>query len=307
MRVRRGTTSSPVISSRRAGRRRGSSTTRGYRLAEADELHDAPRAARHLRHGRLDALARVGRGDGRARAGRQRVRRGGRDRLHAAGRRAAPERAGRRPARAPLAGGRDEPVVLCAQGPAPRARRSSAIATSSASRSSRAPGRSPPSCPGAFGGWLAMLRDHGTLPLRDVLRFAIGYAEDGYPVLPQIAGAIRNVETLFRDEWTTSAEVYLPVPRAGHAARNPRARGDLPARCSTRPRRAARPRRADRGRARRVVPRLRRRGDRRVPGARVDGQLGRAPRRPARRGRPARLAAVVRGAARASTTTASPC
>jgi gamma-glutamyltranspeptidase / glutathione hydrolase len=54
------------------------------------------------------------------------------------------------------------------------------------------------------------------------LRFAIGYAEDGYPVLPQIAGGIRNVESLFRDEWTTSADVYLPVPVPGSLHRNPR-------------------------------------------------------------------------------------
>src|SRR5205823_1282803 len=60
-----------------------------------------------------------------------------------------------------------------------------------------------------------------TLRLRDVLRFAIGYAEDGYPMLPQIAGAIRSVEQLFRDEWTTSASVYLPVIEPGALARNP--------------------------------------------------------------------------------------
>ena len=88
-----------------------------------------------------------------------------------------------------------EPVVLCAQGPAPRA------ATIERYRDelglSLVPGTGPLAAvvPGAFGGWLAMLRDHGTLPLRDVLRFAIGYAEDGYPVMPQIAGAIRNVES----------------------------------------------------------------------------------------------------------------
>src|SRR6478736_3463521 len=60
-----------------------------------------------------------------------------------------------------------------------------------------------------------------TLRLRDVLRFAIGYADDGYPMLPQIAGAIRGVEQLFSDEWTTSAEVYLPVAEPGRLARNP--------------------------------------------------------------------------------------
>ena len=115
-----------------------------------------------------------------------------------------------------------EPVVLCAQGPAPRA------ATIKRYRDdlglSLVPGTGPLSAvvPGAFGGWLALLRDHGTLRLREVLRFAIGYAEDGYPAIPQIAGAIRNVESLFRDEWTTSAEVYLPVLEPGGLHRNPR-------------------------------------------------------------------------------------
>src|SRR5438093_5502661 len=108
-----------------------------------------------------------------------------------------------------------EPVVLAAQGPAPRA------ATIERYRDelglALVPGTGPLSAvvPGAFGGWLAMLRDHGTLSLRDVLRFAIGYAEHGYPVIPKIAGAIRDVEQLFRDAWTTSAEVYLPVPEGG--------------------------------------------------------------------------------------------
>ncbi|MGZ8716837.1 MAG: gamma-glutamyltransferase family protein [Gaiellaceae bacterium] len=115
-----------------------------------------------------------------------------------------------------------EPVVLCAQGPAPRA------ATIERYRDelglSLVPGTGPLAAvvPGAFGGWLALLRDHGTLPLRDVLRFAIGYAEGGYPVIPQIAGAIRNVESLFRDEWTTSAGIYLPVPQPGTLHRNKR-------------------------------------------------------------------------------------
>ena len=39
-------------------------------------------------------------------------------------------------------------------------------------------------------------------------------------MLPQIAGAIRSVEQLFREEWTTSAEVYLPVVEPGTLARN---------------------------------------------------------------------------------------
>jgi gamma-glutamyltranspeptidase/glutathione hydrolase len=114
-----------------------------------------------------------------------------------------------------------DPVVLSAQGPAPRA------ATIAHYRDELGleliPGTGPLAAvvPGSFGGWLTMLRDHGTLPLRDVLRFAIDYAENGYPVLPRIAGAIRNVEQLFRHEWTTSAEVYLPVPEPGTLQRNP--------------------------------------------------------------------------------------
>jgi gamma-glutamyltranspeptidase/glutathione hydrolase len=113
-----------------------------------------------------------------------------------------------------------EPVVLCAQGVAPRA------ATIEHYRDelglSLVPGTGPLAAvvPGSFGGWLAMLRDYGTLPLADVLRFAIGYAEDGYPVLPRVAGGIRAVESLFREDWTTSAEVYLPVPEPGTLHRN---------------------------------------------------------------------------------------
>src|SRR6266446_6888995 len=115
----------------------------------------------------------------------------------------------------------EEPVVLCAQGTAPRA------ATVARYRDDLGldlvPGTGPLAAvvPGSFGGWLTMLRDYGSLPLADVLRFAIGYAEEGYPMLPQIAGAIRNVEALFRDDWTPSADVYLPVPEPGRLHRNP--------------------------------------------------------------------------------------
>ena len=117
--------------------------------------------------------------------------------------------------------GRERPLVLCAQGPAPRA------ATIERYRDelglALVPGTGPLAAvvPGAFGGWIALLREHGTLPLRDVLRFAIGYAEDGYPVVPSICDAIRRVEQLFTDEWTTSADVYLPIAEAGTLHRNP--------------------------------------------------------------------------------------
>ncbi len=116
--------------------------------------------------------------------------------------------------------GHEQPLVLCAQGPAPRA------ATVEHYRHELGlaliPGTGPLAAvvPGAFGGWIALLREHGTLPLRDVLHFAIGYAEGGYPAVASIGDAIRKVEQLFNDDWTTSVEVYLPAPEPGTLHRN---------------------------------------------------------------------------------------
>lgn len=76
-----------------------------------------------------------------------------------------------------------------------------------------------PACvPGAFGAWMTLLRDHGTMPLRTVLEPAIQYARDGYPLVPRIVQAIVAVRTLFETQWPTSAEIYLPdgdVPSLG--------------------------------------------------------------------------------------------
>jgi gamma-glutamyltranspeptidase / glutathione hydrolase len=117
--------------------------------------------------------------------------------------------------------GRERPLVLCAQGPAPRA------ATISLYRDelglTLVPGTGPLAAvvPGAFGGWLAMLREHGTMPFSEVVQYAVHYAEHGYPLLPQTADTIRAMEQVFRDDWTTSAEVYLPLPEPGALHRNP--------------------------------------------------------------------------------------
>src|SRR5579875_238296 len=78
--------------------------------------------------------------------------------------------------------------------------------------------------PGAFGGWMLLLRDHGVLPLREVISYAIGYAAGGYPLVPAISGAIASVADLFRTHWASSAEVYLPggaVPAPGSRFANP--------------------------------------------------------------------------------------
>jgi gamma-glutamyltranspeptidase / glutathione hydrolase len=79
--------------------------------------------------------------------------------------------------------------------------------------------------PGAFGAWLLLLREYGRLPLREVLSYAIGYAESGYPLIPSISWGIASVADLFREHWTSSAEVYLPgggVPAPGTRFANPR-------------------------------------------------------------------------------------
>jgi gamma-glutamyltranspeptidase/glutathione hydrolase len=78
--------------------------------------------------------------------------------------------------------------------------------------------------PGSFGAWMLLLSEYGTLSLRDVFAPAIGYARDGFYLLPNTAKIISNVERLFREEWASSAEVWLPggaVPRAGSRFRRP--------------------------------------------------------------------------------------
>ncbi|MBV9826463.1 MAG: gamma-glutamyltransferase, partial [Alphaproteobacteria bacterium] len=78
--------------------------------------------------------------------------------------------------------------------------------------------------PGAFDGWARLLRDYGTMPLGELLAPAIGYAENGYPLVGRIRDTIMTVAEMFRREWTTSAAVYLPggqPPVPGKLFRNP--------------------------------------------------------------------------------------
>ncbi|SPA56879.1 gamma-glutamyltransferase family protein [Cupriavidus taiwanensis] len=106
---------------------------------------------------------------------------------------------------------------VCGQGPAP------ALADPAALRAmglDLVPGIGliPAAVPGAFGAWLTMLREHGSWTLAEVLAPAIGYARDGFPLVPRIARAILAVQALFRDEWHSSAQTWLPdgkVPRPG--------------------------------------------------------------------------------------------
>src|SRR6266700_3264340 len=63
--------------------------------------------------------------------------------------------------------------------------------------------------PAAFGAWLLLLQRYGTLRLRDIMTYAIGYAGDGYPMLRGASAAIEAMAPTFAEHWPTSAEVYL--------------------------------------------------------------------------------------------------
>jgi gamma-glutamyltranspeptidase/glutathione hydrolase len=113
---------------------------------------------------------------------------------------------------------RGEPLVICGQGTAP------AAATVERYRQlghELVPGTGllAACVPGAFDGWMLLLREFGTLGPEDVLEHAIGYADDGYPVIPAITATIERTERLLR-EWPGSAELYLPAPQPGTRFRN---------------------------------------------------------------------------------------
>ena len=78
--------------------------------------------------------------------------------------------------------------------------------------------------PGAWDGWMLMLRDYGRLSLRDVLEPAIFYAAKGHPVLPRVAATIAGLAEFFRDDWPPPHETWLTggvAPAAWSNVTNP--------------------------------------------------------------------------------------
>ncbi|MET8569863.1 gamma-glutamyltransferase [Streptomyces sp. NPDC004783] len=113
--------------------------------------------------------------------------------------------------------------VLCGQGVAPAG---ADVAHYRGLGLALVPGTGPlaAAVPGAFDAWMLLLRDHGTKPLADVLKYAVGYAEHGHPPVERVTQTVETVRELFETEWTSSAEVYLPggrPPRPGEPFRNP--------------------------------------------------------------------------------------
>ncbi|MGC9369701.1 MAG: gamma-glutamyltransferase family protein [Paracoccaceae bacterium] len=115
------------------------------------------------------------------------------------------------------------PTVICGQGVAPRGAN---IDHYRAEGLDMIPGSGllATVVPGAFDGWMLLLRDHGTMSLREVLEPAIHYAEAGHPLLPRVAGTIAGLADFFREEWPSSAATWLPggkAPEAGALFANP--------------------------------------------------------------------------------------
>src|ERR1700691_1330782 len=77
---------------------------------------------------------------------------------------------------------RGETFVLCGQGPAPAAATPEAFADLGLDL---VPGSGllAACVPGAFGAWMLLLREYGTLRLRAVMGYGIGYASRGYPLV----------------------------------------------------------------------------------------------------------------------------
>ncbi|WP_027682460.1 gamma-glutamyltransferase family protein [Rhizobium leguminosarum] len=118
---------------------------------------------------------------------------------------------------------KDKVEVICAQGPAPA---SATIEHYTAEGLSLIPGDGllATVIPGSFDGWMLMLRDYGSMSVRDVLEPAIYYAEHGHPMLPRVSATIKGLAAFFEKEWPTSYETWLPggsAPQAHANFRNP--------------------------------------------------------------------------------------
>jgi gamma-glutamyltranspeptidase / glutathione hydrolase len=112
---------------------------------------------------------------------------------------------------------RGRPEVICGQGPAPAG---ATIAHYRREGLDLVPGTGllAACVPGTFETWMLLLRDYGTLSLAEVLCPAIGYAQNGHPLVERANATIAAVAELFRHDWPTSAAVYLPnntVPPTG--------------------------------------------------------------------------------------------
>lgn len=115
-------------------------------------------------------------------------------------------------------------VSICGQGPVPAA---ATIERFRALGLDMVPGTGllPAVVPGAFDAWLLMLRDYGSLDISEVLKPAIHYAENGFPVSPRLNETLAAASGLFNRYWPHSRTAYLPggeVPAVDELLRSTR-------------------------------------------------------------------------------------
>jgi gamma-glutamyltranspeptidase/glutathione hydrolase len=113
--------------------------------------------------------------------------------------------------------------VICGQGPAPAG---ATMAHYKGLGLDLVPGTGllAPCIPGSFDAFMLMLRDYGTMRLKDVLAPAMGYARHGHPLLERASATIATVKDQFLNHWPTSAAIWLDqgnVPAPDTMFRNP--------------------------------------------------------------------------------------
>ena len=116
------------------------------------------------------------------------------------------------------------PEVICGQGPAPAGATIAHYRDHLGLDIVPGTGLLAACIPGTFETYMKILRDYGTMRLRDVLEPSLGYARGGHPIVERACATISTVKQLFAEHWPTSAAVYLPggnVPVPGTLFRNP--------------------------------------------------------------------------------------
>ncbi len=146
---------------------------------------------------------------------------------------------------------RGKTEVICGQGPAPA---KATIAHYKSEGLEMVPGTGllAACVPGTFESWMLLLRDYGTLRLRDVLEPAIAYASNGYPLVERACATIQTVEQTVPQALADLGRGLSAQRRsaeARHDLHQQDAVGDLCAHPERGRERRRRPRRADRARA----------------------------------------------------------
>ena len=114
----------------------------------------------------------------------------------------------------------DRSWTISGQGPAPAAATLEAMRERGVT-SIPADGLLAATIPAALDAWCRLLELFGTRRLADVLAPARGLAARGFPMYPFLRGVLRFCEPRFRDEWPSSASLYLPVRAVGERQTNP--------------------------------------------------------------------------------------